>query len=85
MGEEEALNNALVWGEQCVEKEIARFACPIERLFVLTDYQAKAVPEDARCPFSRTVGKQCAGDRWGVCSTSAAFTSAIAFRRGAGA
>ena len=43
-------------------KEIARFACPIERLFVLHGLSGKGGSGRCPMPVSRTVGKQCAGD-----------------------
>ena len=62
MSGEEALNNALVWGEQCIEKEIARFACPVERLFVLHGLSGKGGSGRRPMPVSCPVGEQYAGN-----------------------
>ena len=60
MGEEEALNNALVWVNNVSKKKL--LACPIERLFVLHGLSGKGGSGRCPMPVSRTVGKQCAGD-----------------------
>ena len=53
MSGEEALNNA----EQCIEKEIARFACPVERLFVLHGLSGKGGSRRRPMPVSCPVGE----------------------------
>ena len=51
MGEEEALNNALVWVNNVSKKKLLGSLARLKDSLFSTDYQAKAVPEDARCPF----------------------------------
>ena len=51
MSGEEALNNALVWVNNVSKKKLLGSLARLKDSLFSTDYQAKAVQEDARCPF----------------------------------
>ena len=51
MGEEEALHNALVWVNNVSKKKLLGSLARLKDSLFSTDYQAKAVREDTRCPF----------------------------------
>ena len=51
MSEEEALHNALVWVNNVSKKKLLGSLARLKDSLFSTDYQAKAVREDTRCPF----------------------------------
>ena len=51
MSGEEALNNALVWVNNVSKKKLLGSLARLKDSLFSTDYQAKAVHEDTRCPF----------------------------------
>ena len=51
MSEEEALHNALVWVNNVSKKKLLGSLVRLKDSLFSTDYQAKAVHEDTRCPF----------------------------------